>query len=112
MVTLAGTQNLNEFELHCRAVLGLSIPEIRLEKSGASAVILSGIETISPDYSGIDLVCRNPKADVKIFGKEAARMHRRMGVVVINGDVETSSVQLQKEARRLADLIKVLPSNR
>ena len=39
MVTLAGTQNLNEFELHCRAVLGLPIPRITLEHTGASAVI-------------------------------------------------------------------------
>ena len=43
MVTLAGTQNLNEFELHCRAVLGLPIPAITQERMGASAVILSGI---------------------------------------------------------------------
>ena len=43
MVTLAGTQNLSEFELHCRAVLGLPIPEITQERQGASAVILSGI---------------------------------------------------------------------
>ena len=43
MVTLAGTQNLNEFELHLRAVLGLPIPEITQERIGASAVILSPI---------------------------------------------------------------------
>ena len=43
MVTLAGTQNLNEFELHCRAVLGLPIPGIKQECIGASAVILSPI---------------------------------------------------------------------
>ena len=43
MVTLAGTQNLNEFELHCRAVLGLPIPGIKQERIGASAVILSPI---------------------------------------------------------------------
>ncbi len=107
MVTLAGTQNLNEFELHCRAVLGLPIPEIRQEKAGASAVILSGIEAISPDYSGIDLVCQNPRADVRIFGKEVARMHRRMGVVVVNDKLGASSLGLQIEARKLADLIVV-----
>lgn len=42
MVTLAGTQNFNEFELHLRAVLGLEIPEITLERAGASAVVLAG----------------------------------------------------------------------
>jgi Formate-dependent phosphoribosylglycinamide formyltransferase (GAR transformylase) len=108
MVTLAGTQNLNEFELHCRAVLGLPIPEIRLEKAGASAVILSDIEAISPTYSGIELVCKDARADVRIFGKEAARIHRRMGVVVVNDKPETNSLELKEKARKLADLIKVL----
>ena len=58
MVTLAGTQNLSEFELHCRAVLGLPIPEITQERMGASAVILSGVETEgAPKYSGEEEVC-------------------------------------------------------
>jgi phosphoribosylglycinamide formyltransferase 2 len=108
MVTLAGTQNLNEFELHCRAVLGLPIPEIRIEKSGASAVILSDIEAVLPSYSGVELVCRDANADVRIFGKEAARIHRRMGVVVVNSTLETNSLELKDRARKLADLIKVL----
>lgn len=108
MVTLAGTQNLNEFELHCRAVLGLPIPEIRIEKSGASAVILSDIEAVLPSYSGVELVCRDANADVRIFGKEAARIHRRMGVVVVNDTLETNSLELKDRARKLADLIKVL----
>ena len=50
MVTLAGTQNLSEFELHCRAVLGLPIPEITQERYGASAVILSDIAR----YNGVN----------------------------------------------------------
>ena len=108
MVTLAGTQNLSEFELHCRAVLGLPIPEIRIEKSGASAVILSDIEAVLPSYSGVELVCRDANADVRIFGKEAARIHRRMGVVVVNDTLETNSLELKDRARKLADLIKVL----
>jgi phosphoribosylglycinamide formyltransferase 2 len=48
MVTLAGTQNLSEFELHARAVLGLPIPAVTLERTGASAVILAmeeGVES-------------------------------------------------------------------
>ena len=50
MVTLSGTQNLSEFELHCRAVLGLPIPEITQERIGASAVILSEVESKKPEY--------------------------------------------------------------
>lgn len=107
MVTLANTQNLSEFELHCRAVLGLPIPEIRQEKAGASAVILSPIETSAPVYSGIELVCQNPNADVRIFGKEVARVHRRMGVVVVNAGLEADVLKLQQTARQLADLVEV-----
>ncbi len=51
MVTLAGTQNLNEFELHARAILGLPIPEITLERIGASAVVLAEENGRDPIYS-------------------------------------------------------------
>lgn len=107
MVTLAGTQNLNEFELHCRAVLGLPIPEIRQERAGASAVILSKIEAINPTYSGLDVVCQNPQADFRIFGKETARVHRRMGVVVLSAETGSDVLKLQQEARELADKVEV-----
>lgn len=107
MVTLANTQNLSEFELHCRAVLGLPIPEIRQEKAGASAVILSPIDAFRPIYTGFDLVCQNPRADFRLFGKDAARVHRRMGVVVINDELGTDVLALQQEARQLADLVEV-----
>jgi phosphoribosylglycinamide formyltransferase 2 len=107
MVTLANTQNLSEFELHCRAVLGLPIPEIRQEKAGASAVILSPIDAFRPIYKGFDLVCQNPRADFRLFGKDAARVHRRMGVVVINDELGTDVLALQQEARQLADLVEM-----
>jgi phosphoribosylglycinamide formyltransferase 2 len=108
MVTLAGTQNLNEFELHCRAVLGLPIPEIRLEKAGASAVVLSFIDATKPRYTGIDTVLQNPCADVKIFGKETARIYRRMGVVVVSDALGADVLELKDTARKLADTIKVV----
>ena len=93
MVTLAGTQNLSEFELHCRAVLGLPIPEITQERQGASAVILSGIETKSPDYTGMEDACAEQRTYLRIFGKPEAHVGRRMGVVVcwdtLDADQET-----------------------
>ncbi|PZX17862.1 formate-dependent phosphoribosylglycinamide formyltransferase [Breznakibacter xylanolyticus] len=107
MVTLAGTQNFNEFELHCRAVLGLPIPEIRQERPGASAVVLSSIDTMHPVYTGLEKVCAHPRADIKLFGKEEARQYRRMGVVVLNAEPGADVLALQKEARQLADLIEV-----
>ena len=84
MVTLAGTQNLNEFELHLRAVLGLPIPQITFERMGASAVILSD-RAISgvPRYEGVEeALSADPQTDIRLFGKPSARVGRRMGVVV------------------------------
>ena len=70
MVTLAGTQNLNEFELHCRAVLGLPIPAITQERMGASAVILSPIASKEkPRYEGEADALSEPCTDLRIFGK-------------------------------------------
>ncbi len=84
MVTLAGTQNLSEFELHARAILGLPIPEITFERIGASAVILAEEPSATaPDYEGIEeALAENPRLDIRIFGKPSARKNRRMGVVV------------------------------
>lgn len=70
MVTLAGTQNLNEFELHLRAVLGIPIPAVTFERMGASAVILSGVETSAPRYGGVEeAVAGDPRTDIRIFGQ-------------------------------------------
>ena len=60
MVTLAGTQNFNEFELHLRAILGLPIAEITLEKAGASAVILASENSENPTFTGIEAVASLP----------------------------------------------------
>jgi phosphoribosylglycinamide formyltransferase 2 len=80
MVTLAGTQNFSEFELHARAVLGLPIPEITLEKTGASAVVLASRDGINPSFSGIEKAIALPKTDIRIFGKPTTRPYRRMAV--------------------------------
>ena len=104
------TQNLNEFELHCRAVLALPIPEIRQERAGASAVILSPFEGVNPQFFGLEKVCENPRADVRIFGKEQARLYRRMGVVVVNDAVTADAEKVKDEAKALAKLIEVKPA--
>lgn len=107
MVTLAGTQNLSEFELHCRAVLGLPIPEISQEKNGASAVILSEIESEQPDYEGMEEVCSADKTYLRIFGKPVAHVGRRMGVVVCYDKVGTSLDALRDKCKSLAAKVKV-----
>lgn len=107
MVTLAGTQNLNEFELHCRAVLGLPIPEITQERMGASAVILSGAETSEPHYSGEGDVCAATNTRLRIFGKPSAHVGRRMGVVVCWDKLDADQTALRNKCKALAAKVKV-----
>ena len=107
MVTMAGTQNLTEFELHCRAVLGLPIPEITLERQGASAVILSEVETECPEYEGMEQVCAATQTYLRIFGKPVAHIGRRMGVVVCWNDVNVSQEELRDKCKQLAAQVKV-----
>ena len=107
MVTMAGTQNLTEFELHCRAVLGLPIPEITLERQGASAVILSEVETECPVYEGMEQVCAATQTYLRIFGKPVAHVGRRMGVVVCWNDVNASQEELRDKCKQLAAQVKV-----
>ena len=107
MVTMAGTQNLTEFELHCRAVLGLPIPEITLERQGASAVILSEVETECPEYEGMEQVCAATQTYLRIFGKPVAHVGRRMGVVVCWNDVNASQNELRDKCKQLAAQVKV-----
>ena len=107
MVTLAGTQNFNEFELHLRAVLGLPIPCIKQLRIGASAVILSPIASEQPpQYRGLELTCEED-ADFRIFGKPTTRVNRRMGVVVCNGPLDADLDAVRDKAKRLASYVEV-----
>lgn len=108
MVTMSGCQNLSEFELHMRAVLGLPIPAIKQEKLGASAVILSEIETSSPRYEGIEEAVAEPDSDIRIFRKPEAHFHRRMGVVLCNAPLDGDLEALRDKCKRLASLVKVV----
>jgi len=107
MVTLAGTQNFNEFELHLRAILSLPIFEITLEKAGASAVILATEDSANPTFSGIEKVAALPKTDFRIFGKPASRPYRRMGVVLSNATLGTPIEEVIEHAKETAKLIIV-----
>jgi len=108
MVTMADTQNLNEFELHLRAVLGLPIPCIKQEHIGASAVILSPIASKEqPNYRGIEEVCKAEDTRIRIFGKPFTKVNRRMGVVLcyapLDGDIEA----LRDKCKALAAKVEV-----
>jgi len=108
MVTLANTQNYNEFELHARAILHLPIPSIDLLRSGASAALLASEESAQPDYEGIASALAEGGTDVKIFNKPSARPYRRMGVLVCNDEKTVSAEVVRDKAMRLAKSIRIL----
>jgi phosphoribosylglycinamide formyltransferase 2 len=108
MVTLAGTQNFNEFELHLRAVLGFPIPEITLERAGASAVVLASGNSTQPTYEGLEKVATLSKTDFRIFGKPSTRPYRRMAVALSYDAIETDTATLVKRAQEAASLIKII----
>ncbi|MFD2941466.1 formate-dependent phosphoribosylglycinamide formyltransferase [Flavobacterium notoginsengisoli] len=107
MVTLAGTQNFNEFELHLRAILSLPVFEITLEKAGASAVILASEDSANPTFTGIEKVAALPKTDFRIFGKPTSRPYRRMGVVLSHDSLATPINEITERAKETAKLITV-----
>jgi phosphoribosylglycinamide formyltransferase 2 len=106
MVTLAGTQNFSEFELHARAVLGIPIAEVKLERNGASAVVLATAESNEePVFSGIEEAAQYKKTDFKLFGKPTTRPYRRMAVALAYGDEDVKV--LVEKAKEVAAKISV-----
>ncbi len=81
MVTMY-TQNLSEFDLHARAILGLPIPEIKLLRPGASHVVLANKESEKFTIDGIEDALTIPDVEVRVFGKPSTRVNRRMAVVL------------------------------
>lgn len=108
MVTLVGTQNLSEFELHARTILGLPIPEISLMRPGASAVILATREGSTPRFSGLEEALTLPGTDIRIFGKPSSRPYRRMGVALASGDPESDVEDIKKKAITSAAKVNVI----
>ena len=109
MVTLAGTQNFSEFELHLRAILGIPIQEITLERSGASAVVLfkEDIEKV-PMYDGLDKAAQYEKSDFRVFGKPVTRQYRRMGLGLAYEAKDQDPKISVERAKKVAECIKVI----
>lgn len=102
LVTLLG-QNLSEFELHLRAVLGLPIPAIRSSSAAASRVILADRALEAVAYTGVAEALAEPDTQVLLFGKPDARPQRRMGVAVAAGaDVAEARARADRAAARVA----------
>ena len=106
MVTLANTQNYNEFELHARAILGITVPEIKLLKNGASAVVLAnGERSDFPLIKGLEQASLIQNSDFKIFGKPSTRKYRRMAVALAYGNESTE--ELVDRAKDVASYISI-----
>jgi phosphoribosylglycinamide formyltransferase 2 len=106
MVTLAGTQSYNEFELHARAILNIPIPQIDLHRNGASAVVLATETSESePVFTGLDQAAIFSNSDLRLFGKPTTRPYRRMAVTLTYGNQDVQ--ELVEKAQAMASLIEV-----
>jgi len=108
MVTLAGTQNFSEFELHARAILGLPIPSITLERIGASAVILADKDGTAPKYIGLEKAMAHVQSDIRIFGKPVTRPYRRMAVALAYDALGSDVQEVKQKAIAIAKEITVV----
>lgn len=97
MVTMI-SQDLSEFALHARAVLGLPIPEVRFFGPSASkAIVISG-DTDRVVFSGLEEALRIPYTQIRLFGKPEVHGHRRFGVVLATGDSIELALSRAEEA--------------
>ncbi len=103
MVTLI-SQDLSEFDLHVRAILGLPIPQINYRGPSASAVILATKESMEVRYRGLGKALAMKNTDIRIFGKPDARKFRRMGVALATAK---STKEARKVATKAASLVHV-----
>ncbi len=102
MVTMV-TQNMSEFEIHLRAILGLPI-SIDLVSTGASYCFHAKDYGVAPSYEGIKQALSIPNTKIRIFGKPTTRPKRRMGVALATAD---SLMEARENARKAAELMKV-----
>ena len=107
MVTLAGTQNFTEFELHARAILGIPVFDISFIRNGASAVVLAdNNRTNFPNYTGLEEAASFKNTDFRIFSKPSTRKLRRMAVALAYGDESVEDLVLK--AKKVANKIKIV----
>jgi phosphoribosylglycinamide formyltransferase 2 len=101
MVTMI-SQDLSQFALHARAILGLPIPEIRLYGPSASAVLLVEGESDSIIYGNLENALAEPDTQIRLFGKPNVSGKRRMGVALARGtDVENARLKAHKASGKI-----------
>ena len=85
LVTLL-SQNLSEFALHARAILGLPVPDIEQRGPSASSVLLVQGDSNQMRYRGLDQALAQPETEVRLFGKPEVKGSRRLGVALARGE--------------------------
>ncbi len=103
LVTLV-SQDLSEFALHVRAILGLPIPQIRQLGASASAVILAEGHSQAPSFEGVADALIDPDVHLRLFGKPEVKGHRRMGVALARG---STIDEARGKALRAAGAVRV-----
>lgn len=107
MVTMV-TQDLSEFALHVRAILGFPIPSIELLTPGASATLKSDLEGEAFIVAGLEEALSVPRTQIRVFGKPLSKRGRRMAVALSGAeDVETA----RSRAKQAASSLKVVKVN-
>lgn len=104
LVTLI-SQNVSEFALHVRALLGVPLPTIHTQKASASAAILISGETKDPSFIGVTDALNDTDVDLRLFGKPEVAGKRRMGVALALGK---SIDEAREKARKLRDKIRLV----
>ncbi len=102
MVTMV-TQRQTEFDLHVRAILGLPVSTV-LDKKGASAVILGGVDAKGVEYNELDKALADSDVDIRLFAKPEAFVARRMGVALATAENVTEAIE---KAVKAAKIVKV-----
>lgn len=97
MVTMA-TQDLSEFALHARAILGLPITGVRLLTPGASYTLKADREQVEYTISGLEEALSVPNTQVRVFGKPETKVGRRMAVALSSGETVEEARSLAKQA--------------
>lgn len=101
MVTMI-SQNLTQFDLHLRAILGLPIHSIEVSAPSASAVILAKENLSAVRFTGVEKALKVPTTDIRLFGKPDARPYRRMGVALAQGK---NVDEARRRAKKVASMV-------
>jgi phosphoribosylglycinamide formyltransferase 2 len=102
LVTLA-SQDMSEFALHARAILGLPVPPVQLRRAAVSVPML-GSGTGVPRFGGLDVALAQPESQVRLFGKPRCEGQRRVAVCLAAGD---DVDQARGRARSMADAVTI-----